>query len=597
MPYYSRITHTGTGIAKDFNIPFPYITISTLYVTKGGIPAVYGQDYEIDNATKQVKMAAPVPYGTPLVIRRITPRTAEDRLVIFQNGSDLPAAILNNSDLFLLFIIQELLDDVADGIGVGDPDGGSGGGPGIPPNVQIILDQLADQIQTEHNERVASISQAVDDLVAEISSALGDIDAVVETKIETATGPGGVIAAKIDTVAAQLNDDVEDQLAAFRDEIVAEVGESFAETTLWTTLVSQVGTNEASIAAETSARVTDVEAIADQIGVLSAEVGNVDSRVTDESIARASAVGGLAATISNVITTLNDQSAAVVREEIARVTADTAIAGQVTTIESEINAPTTGIKARVTTVEATKADGSTVTALAGRTDTLEASLDSVIGGVADIDARIETEENVRASEDEALAERADALEATVNDPTTGVTAVNAKVSTEETARANSIEALARTIAQSIATFNDQSAAVTVETTARVNADNSLKAEYVLEVNANGVITGFRLTSLAGGAAPRSEAWFQADKFVIAPSTGSFGQVPFVVDGGNVYIDSGFIRNLGAGNIVVSKLSDLGDGSGIFRSSPTGARLELQDNVIKVFDASNNLRVKIGDLSL
>lgn len=50
-------------------------------------------------------------------------------------------------------------------------------------------------------------------------------------------------------------------------------------------------------------------------------------------------------------------------------------------------------------------------------------------------------------------------------------------------------------------------------------------------------------------------------------------------------------------IDVPSLSSITPTIGILRTATTGARTEIMDNVIKVYDASNVLRVKIGDLSL
>jgi hypothetical protein len=50
-------------------------------------------------------------------------------------------------------------------------------------------------------------------------------------------------------------------------------------------------------------------------------------------------------------------------------------------------------------------------------------------------------------------------------------------------------------------------------------------------------------------------------------------------------------------LVSTQISALFATIGTLRTATTGARLELMDNVIKVYDASNVLRVQIGDLSL
>ena len=53
----------------------------------------------------------------------------------------------------------------------------------------------------------------------------------------------------------------------------------------------------------------------------------------------------------------------------------------------------------------------------------------------------------------------------------------------------------------------------------------------------------------------------------------------------------------AAKINVSQLDALSATIGVLRTASSGARMEIRDNVIKVFDSSNNLRVKLGNLSL
>lgn len=53
----------------------------------------------------------------------------------------------------------------------------------------------------------------------------------------------------------------------------------------------------------------------------------------------------------------------------------------------------------------------------------------------------------------------------------------------------------------------------------------------------------------------------------------------------------------ADKITVTSLSAIKATIGLLRTATSGARTEIADNVIKVYDASNVLRVKIGDLSL
>lgn len=76
-----------------------------------------------------------------------------------------------------------------------------------------------------------------------------------------------------------------------------------------------------------------------------------------------------------------------------------------------------------------------------------------------------------------------------------------------------------------------------------------------------------------------------------------------IDSGNasVYIadaaiDSAQIASLDAGQINAASLSAITATIGTLRTTNTGQRVEIQDNKIRVYDSSNVLRVKIGDLT-
>lgn len=75
-----------------------------------------------------------------------------------------------------------------------------------------------------------------------------------------------------------------------------------------------------------------------------------------------------------------------------------------------------------------------------------------------------------------------------------------------------------------------------------------------------------------------------------------------VDGGDLIANSVTTNAINAGavtaaKIAVTQLSSISATIGTLRTASTGARTEIRDNVIKVFDASGTLRVQMGDLSL
>ncbi|MGK2287299.1 phage tail tip fiber protein [Pedomonas sp. V897] len=127
------------------------------------------------------------------------------------------------------------------------------------------------------------------------------------------------------------------------------------------------------------------------------------------------------------------------------------------------------------------------------------------------------------------------------------------------------------------------------------AIGTLSASYTLRINNNGRVSGFGLASGAGGT---SEFAILADRFVVAdPANNEVTAYPFQVVDGQVYIRKAMIQKIQAGDMEVAELSAITAKIGLLRTASTGARLEIHDNVIKVFDENGNIRVKIGNLAL
>lgn len=117
----------------------------------------------------------------------------------------------------------------------------------------------------------------------------------------------------------------------------------------------------------------------------------------------------------------------------------------------------------------------------------------------------------------------------------------------------------------VSDVEDVSAAVQTEASARINADNSLFAQYTVKVDVNGYVSGFGLASTSTGAAPTSDFIIRADRFSVASPNGPgiAPIVPFVVNTtaqvingvsvpAGVYMDAAFIKN---GTITNAKIGN------------------------------------------
>lgn len=177
----------------------------------------------------------------------------------------------------------------------------------------------------------------------------------------------------------------------------------------------------------------------------------------------------------------------------------------------------------------------------------------------------------------------------------------------------------------------------IETTQEIVGDSTsgLQAQYTVKIDTNGAVAGFGLASTSNAAGNiTSEFIVNADRFAImrggsnaAAATIPFAVVPAgTVDGVNipagVFMTDAFIRN---GTIVNAKIKNLAiddakisslnadkitagtiDASKVtlsgvspsfqIKSATTGQRMEMDADVIRVFDSGNVLRVKLGNLS-
>ena len=156
--------------------------------------------------------------------------------------------------------------------------------------------------------------------------------------------------------------------------------------------------------------------------------------------------------------------------------------------------------------------------------------------------------------------------------------------------------------------------------------NGLNAQYTVKIDTNGYVSGFGLASTANNATPFSSFIVRADRFSISSPSGPSipPKTPFIVTTtttivngvsvpAGVYIDSAVIQNgsitnakigdatiesakivsLNADKIVANSLSAITANIGLLRTATTGARLEIESNQIRVYDANGTMRVRMG----
>lgn len=258
----------------------------------------------------------------------------------------------------------------------------------------------------------------------------------------------------------------------------------------------------------------------------------------------------------------------------------------------------------------------------------------------DTQSALQVEQTTRASADSALSQQITTLSATV---TNNNTALSVAIQNEQTARANDDGVLASDISTLQTTVGDHTTSIQTQ----AQSIDGLFAQYTVKIDNNGYVSGYGLASSAPNGVPTSEFMVVADKFTIAPvATNPAADdgspfyhltVPTVIDGVTVpagtYMKTAFIADASIGSAKIAdaaidsakiadaavtnaKISSL-DASKIttgfldanridtvklvaknidINASGSGARLVINNNVIKVYDASGVLRVRMGDLT-
>lgn len=139
----------------------------------------------------------------------------------------------------------------------------------------------------------------------------------------------------------------------------------------------------------------------------------------------------------------------------------------------------------------------------------------------------------------------------------------------------------------------------------VSTENKLKGQYSLRINAKNHVVGFGLTLDKDDF---SEMGFDVDSFYIGAPDGSKTklfvhysvsqdingvQVPAGTYIKNAYIANGSITLAKIDTATITSLSALSATIGHFKSAETGARLEIKDSLLSVYDSNDVLRVRLG----
>ncbi|MEY1590697.1 phage tail protein [Burkholderia sp. Bmkn7] len=401
--------------------------------------------------------------------------------------------------------------------------------------------------------------------------------------------------------------------------------------------------NAAAIAKEVKDRTDAITKEAkDRADAVAEEARQRGAAVASEQQARQSADSSLGQRIDTVTASVGDAAAAVKREEAARIDADGALGKRVDTVVVKVGEATTSIQSEVqarqdgdgalgkridavsVAVGENKADIITEqqvrqkadSALASRIDSVSAQINVPMAGDSgqaagstQVMAGVYSEQSARAEADMALGQRLDTVSAQMQ---VGQASLRADIRTESKARVDAISAQAEQITTIRAQANENAAAVQTVAQSYADLNGRVSASYQIKTQ----ITSDGRTYIAGigiginndSGVVESQVLVSAQRFaVVDPNNGGSSIVPFVVQGGQVFlrqalIGAGWITNAMIGsyiqsdNYVAGKQGWRLDKSGWFEinaSNGSGNRLVLDGSSVRVYDGNGVLRVRMG----
>lgn len=293
-------------------------------------------------------------------------------------------------------------------------------------------------------------------------------------------------------------------------------------------------------------------------------------------------------------------------------------AGQISTLTSRLDDPTTGLQANANAVsnlstQVTDINGE-LTATSERVDGVYAYVQpqssgntSGSAGDATTTAGAESLMSVLAERDYAIAKRVDLQQVSIGKNSARIEEVNTTSVTANSALASQVTTLSATVGTNTAAIQTTSSAL-ADTNGKLNTIWSVK----MELNANGqyVAAGVGLSIEANGVgALQSQFLVNANRFAVINGAGG-NSIPFIVENNQVFIQSAFIKD---GSITMLKIGDalqsdnyvansLGwrlTKAGTFEINGSVAgqgKMTMTNRSLRVYDAAGVKRVQLGDLT-
>jgi hypothetical protein len=433
LSYTAFVSDGGT---VQYDVPFGYLSKQHVFVFVNdelrGFKWISGT---------RIELLVAAALNAPIRIQRLTERAT--RVTNFTDGQTLLAGDLNAGDLQNFYVMQELIDQIADALLLGDltvlnPDGG-----------WITAAWIAEQIDS------SAPPAALANLAALIASEeLARANAVVAEANARAQGLSDEALARANAVAAEASARAQgllDEALARVDALAVVDAALVAETSARAQGLSDEALARANaVAAEASARAQGLldEALA-RVNALAV----VDAALVAETSARADADGALATSLTGLLARTEDAEAAILANDTARSDADSAFAESL----GLISARTTDAEAAILANDTARSDADSA---------LAESIGLISARTTDAEAAILANDTARSDADSALAESIGLISARTTD-------AEAAILANDTARSDADSAFAESLGLITARTTDAEAAILANDTARSDADSAL----------------------------------------------------------------------------------------------------------------------------
>lgn len=269
------------------------------------------------------------------------------------------------------------------------------------------------------------------------------------------------------------------------------------------------------------------------------------------------------------------------------------------------------VQVQQNTTDISTIDGK-VTAAAGQLTSLQAKSRQNVGegdlldALAGYNSQASFTESITvlASSDQALSQQITTLDADYQGNKATVTQQITAVSNESAATAGQVATLQTSV-------NGNTSAIQVVQNAQSTLEGKLTAQYAikLQLTADGrtYAAGMGLDITTAGGITQSSILFQANRIAMINTDSGNVSLPFLMEAGTVYINNAMFKNASIDFLKISDTMQSTDyvagqrgwklgksGSIEFNGSVVGGgRLSITNQVVTVYDGSNNLRVRLG----